>query len=625
MSDCYYIENIEVGGNANVPISDLPLQNGVNIIFAESDSGKTMITKAIFQTLGRSLSVIKDSQLRDRTWGRITFTSSETNKHIFLKRENKKIFVESECNGVFDSDSYTPADMQYAFLSLLGIPTNVKLISQIGGKAEPLTMSTILHLVHLDEGRISKESSCLKSGIGKGSFKDLSLILYLLQGDAYEALIREESESQFRSRVKGQEQILRSIYLEAESKLENIRKQKKQLGIGENDSGLTFFLNDYLKSISKEIEELSRKILDKTESEVENSLQKNELNVLLSNYNILESQYVSDICRLEFIAEGNDIFSPIPNAEKLCPFCHEPMATESITIEHSILTSELNSLVGKFNGLFAAKHDVVMAIGDLDTNISNLKDEISSLKNQLESLVSKQKSISGKIKSIDRYYEIRAEEKYLSSCMLEAGQKITDLLDSSYDSAEFHPSALLGNEFYNRMTENIQIILKACNYTYYKSARFDADTFDIVIGEKRKAERGQGYRSFFNTVVFLSFRKLINEYGYYKLPFTIIDSPTLGLDNTEMSIEESLQYGLFRYLDMNSKDFGQIIIVENRNSRISNIKFDNAKVYHFGRNEGDFREGFLKGYDSSKALAVEDDFNSSFDDSDGNNDQLELF
>ena len=103
-----------------------------------------------------------------------------------------------------------------------------------------------------------------------------------------------------------------------------------------------------------------------------------------------------------------------------------------------------------------------------------------------------------------------------------------------------------------------------CAYDNLTTARFNMKDFDVEVNGHKKADiHGQGYCSYLNTIVALTFRRYMETYAKYNPGFVVIDTPLLGLDQgVNDAAPESMRTALFKYFISHQSD-GQIIILEN--------------------------------------------------------------
>ena len=96
------------------------------------------------------------------------------------------------------------------------------------------------------------------------------------------------------------------------------------------------------------------------------------------------------------------------------------------------------------------------------------------------------------------------------------------------------------------------------------TARLNLSSFDVEInGLKKQNFNGQGYTSFLNSIIAISFRQYLSEYAVYDPGLLVIDTPLLGLDQGVSDVSpESMRASLYTYFT-NHQDCGQVILLDN--------------------------------------------------------------
>lgn len=169
-----------------------------------------------------------------------------------------------------------------------------------------------------------------------------------------------------------------------------------------------------------------------------------------------------------------------------------------------------------------------------------------------------------------------------------------DIAENEEENAiEYHPKEYFDTEFQTTVSEDMDSILKECQYLNLTGARFNLSSFDIEVNGETKASHGKGYHSYLNTVVALAFRNYFHDHAKYNADFLIIDTPLHGFDENDTELPDSMKDGLFKYFVHHLT--GQLIIVENTDHVPSNIDFEvlGANVITFTKKLNEGRYGFL--------------------------------
>lgn len=158
---------------------------------------------------------------------------------------------------------------------------------------------------------------------------------------------------------------------------------------------------------------------------------------------------------------------------------------------------------------------------------------------------------------------------------------------------EYHPKEYFDTEFQTTISDDMDSILRECQYLNLTGVRFNLRSFDIEVNGETKDSHGKGYHSYLNTIVALAFRNYFHNHAKYNADFLIIDTPLHGFDENETELPDSMKDGLFKYFVHHLT--GQLIIVENTDHVPSNIDFEalGANVIIFTKKRDEGRYGFL--------------------------------
>ena len=165
-----------------------------------------------------------------------------------------------------------------------------------------------------------------------------------------------------------------------------------------------------------------------------------------------------------------------------------------------------------------------------------------------------------------------------------------------------HVSGKAGNAFdrqiWRALSDQINTMIKACQYTGTPESYLSIDTADVVVGGRHKKTQGKGYRAFLNTLMLFNLMKYLEANGKYASHFLFLDSPILSLKERKYKIAENelatvgMRESLIQYIIDNCGQ-NQVIIAENELPE--NVDYSKATLITFSQEEGEgLRYGFLK-------------------------------
>lgn len=515
----FYIKSVEATG-PNVKRATVNLTNGLNIIAGISNKGKTTILQFIEYAFG---GLNKDSDISispsQTGYNLVKVTVNVNGKDVELTRNLQKnkstINVTSQYSAI-SSGEYTTssASTKKSFIgtmlmNLIGINTEVKVPANSEYKGQRLTWNTLRTLWLLDEDRVSNSQSVLLPAQGRTSF--LAGIIYLLNGEKF------PTNKEYKAQEK---RIVVKEYIA--NQLANARRKQKQLTqTAENDVDFQAKISgieENAKRIDEQIAEKVNQIKIVYSKMLKLSAQLLECQVALNRYGTLKKQYVSDIKRLSFIADGEKKFENL-EVTFLCPICDQPIPKEKIDGSHiAAARIELAKVVSLLK-------DFEQSVTSLEMQQNNLKCRYDVFKKQKESideeLNKKYYPSLRNLQNLEKQYrsqiEKQSQAKLLDSMMEDWGLRIKEIDDESGPTASFKPKDNFGEGFYEKMGEILKDLLTRENYEGLKSISFKKGSFDLKInGLPKTKNHGKGYRSYLNSIAIMALSKYIHEYGIYR-------------------------------------------------------------------------------------------------------------
>ena len=595
----FYIKRITlVTGNGLQ--SYVEFDAGLNIIYGESNTGKSLIVDCIDYMFGASEHRFEPKL--DLKEIRMLLNVDGYSLTMSRKIDSTDFEVSSLVPGI-DSDTYktgkSKKSISNVWLHLMGIENEVHIIQTLTGKSQRLTLRTFNHALLIDEQRVQAVNSILSSGIGfskKVSTPVMSALLYFATGNNY---LPEEAGKDKATRKERKDAVKkfvdRSMSKLAEKKISELQNLSK-----ESPAEIQQKMDRVLNAIGaaegalEEATNQSRAIADKI---IEIDSQIAECRVLSNRNASLQTQYDSDIKRLTFIVEGDIHGEDIPKLDH-CPFCNGELpkgkeescmaaaVAEVSKIEAQIrdLRSVQESIATEMKELISARSVLVEQRRQIDTRIrAELRPQISELRAHLAD------------------YTL-ALNQYKAKELIES---FSDVLVSELRVTEEEESVVVNvdiphkfNEvFEDKLNAILKNLLEECNYQNFTGARFDSDDYDVVVNGHLKKSQGKGFRAFLNTILAIAVQNCLEEYNKYQLGLLVVDSPILSLKEKEDHIgeehtSETMKTGLFKYL-LSHQDNRQTIIIENE---IPKLDYSSAHLEEFTKDENRGRYGLITGY-----------------------------
>ncbi|MDD3034082.1 MAG: hypothetical protein PHT25_05755 [Bacteroidales bacterium] len=595
----FYIKKISLLTGANV-ISTLDLEPGLNIIYGESNTGKSLIVDCIDYMFGATEHRF-DAKLQIK---QITMILDVDGKNLTMRREiDSNDFEVSSSVDYIDSDTYKAGNakkcINAVWLRLMGIKDEVKIIQTLAGKPQRLTLRTFYHTLLIDEQRVQAISSVLASGIGfnkKVGVPVLSSLLYFATGNNYlpeKAGKDKKTKSERKDAVK--KFVDRSMSKLAErkvSELQNFSEETPAQLQKKVDSVI-----DEIGAVEGALEEATNRSRDIADKIIAIDDQISESRVLRNRNTSLLTQYESDIKRLTFIADG-DIHSDSIMKLDHCPFCNGelPKDKEESCIDAAI--AEVKKIEAQIKDLQSVQDAIASEMEELNETRLSLMAERRQVDSMIRGelrpqIIMLRSHLANYTMALNQYKAKEMIEAF--SDVLVGELKITEEEESSTLKVDI--SGKFNDIFHDKLEHILKELLEVCNYQRFAGVRFDTDDHDVVVNGHLKKSQGKGFRAFLNTILAIAVQNCLDEFNLFKPQMLVVDSPILSLKEKEDHIgeehtSETMKSGLFKYL-LQHQDTRQTIIIEND---IPELDYETAHLIEFTKDEQRGRYGLITGY-----------------------------
>ena len=595
------LKELKVSG-PDVIESSIQFGNKVTIIAGPSDSGKSSVYRCIDYIFGGSND--EDHLPLDEQDGYDTISLeilTDKGKLVLTRKLKSNITeVQSEIDSIESGDYALTISKKYdktinqLFLTLLEVPIDLKLPSNDKGETQSFTWRNLKQAFLIDENRADNSKSIILPPQGQPLF--IASLLYLITGDELNAykgdkeseIIKKTRKNTLIEYIKSQREILKNNKANLESMMSVSAEE-------ESIEAKIQKLNDKLSSVTRDIDTITNENKEISHYTIllQNRLFKNK--AMMARYDELHSQYSTDINRLTFIVDNEDIIKS-KSKNSTCPFCESSITHIDRSSYTQASQAELVKVIQKANELEDAKVELIDQIDDDIAELSDLKErslEISKIINS--DLIPQREQITSSIREYSEFMQIQGKMIYLN----ESDKKLQEdqdkyELEPTTEFTAFNSREKLYDLISKDITTYSKEILKEIGYPV-ETLEFNRKTLDLVLNKKRKNARGKGYKAFTNSVFLLAFKKLMSENAKTNPHLYVFDSPLKSLslpegDNTTKNIRA----GYFQYV-INNTNSDQVIIIENTNNHeIPELPSDdNVKIYKFTLNDKKGRYGFL--------------------------------
>lgn len=588
----FFIKRITATGE-NVAASSLDFTEGLNIICGPSNTGKSYVLQCIDFMFGSSAKPFDESTGYDTVQMVVQTKEGQT---ITLERCLGKTTTQvfSTVSGI-ESGKYgggqSKQRLSDLWLSLIGIDEETKIVSNQHFNPQTLTWRTFLHSFLISEDNVfQKQSIITKAGYYEKT-ASLSALLYLISGKDFGEFTTQDTPEIKKARKKAKSDYINEKLSELSERHGKIADTMSALADVNIDAQMQALI-DRITETENSITTASRRSRRLLEQIYDTSAKIEESEYLQDRYIALETQYLSDLKRLQFIVDGESKSGGTPQNTR-CPFCDGdlPDHEHASYIEASL--EEIKAITAKLEDLHEVTAEVSQDKTALESRLFELKTEndgvIDLINNELEPLARELKTRLNEYRII---VEMRHEMDVLQALSDAMNADLGAIEQDNESEALYKPREHFGSDFIDKMSTYITDMLKACKYEHFLTARFSIDTFDAVTNGKKKENEGKGFRAFLNTAVAFTLMRYLAIHGKYAPKLLIIDSPILSLkERGSEKATDSMKTSLFNYL-LKNQQYGQMIVIEND---IPEIDYGDTNVIRFTMDETEGRYGFLSG------------------------------
>lgn len=597
----FYIKRIILHTGENDAISTVELGPGLNIIYGESNTGKSLIRDCIDYLTGASTHRF-DSKLKIN---KISMVLNVDGYNLTISRKLDSNNVDVAGNVPFIENGQYKAknggvntSLNTVWLQLMGIEPDTKIIQTISGKPQRFTIRTIAHTFLYEETKLQASSSMFSKSPDQKNQIDTNVLtsyMYLATGNNF---LPDESAKDPKIK-KAKSEAVHKFVDRSMQKLEDTKLSELKDLSTETPTELQKKIDETIDSIGAAegaLENASNAAQEIAEKIIKADNQISESRVLMNRNKALLSQYESDIKRLTFIAEGDIEHSKLPKLT-VCPFCNGELTKDQSESCVDAAIAEVNKIEAQ--------------IKDLRSVQDSIEQEIKELQQQRSGYLSERKTIDSRIR-MELKPQIADLRTNLANYTIALNQyKAKELIDTfsdvlikemevsdNEDSTEFHFEVRdkFAEVFQREIDAELKTILTDTNYHNLISVYFDKTECDIVVNGHPKKTQGKGYRAFLNTITLIAFQNCLEKLNHFALPFLVVDSPILSLmekeDNDQELVTDTMKVGLFSYLVKHPWKH-QILVIENR---IPNLDYGNTNLIEFTKDENRGRYGLINGY-----------------------------
>ncbi|MGL9620220.1 hypothetical protein QRQ56_19565 [Bradyrhizobium sp. U531] len=570
----------------------LSFEDGVNVVFGASNTGKSFIVKAMSYMLGAraKLPKIPQSNGYDSAWLGLVLPSG---REVTLYRSTKGGGMRLHDGLVTDApknsgvvlaiaDNKKDETVSHFLLAAIGL-ADKQVVRNASADKEPLSIRLLAPLFLVEEDRIiSGRSPILYSQQHTEVTFEKNLFRLLLTGLDDSGVQTVMSKGARTVATNAKVELLDEFIQQIDEQLGEgeIDRADLQRQIESIDASLAA-LYETMQRAQDEIDSLVSERRTKTDKKLELSARLAELEVTLQRFASLDAVYSSDIARLEALEEGGFILRAMNGQD--CAVCGAPPSAQrhnhaadeiershaaaaaevrKIEREQRVLARTVASLTAETGGLRSLIAELDRALIGIEQTILDARPKEAAARNDYEVFFSKK----GELEKITSLLARRDSLVVKKSQVEEkpAATKPEDKMQVGIDG----PTAYTFGKV-------VREILEIWGFPDASEAQFDLATSDVTIGGNARADSGKGVKAILHAAVNVALLLYCRERNLPHPGFVVLDTPLLTYREPleskygELSADElKLQRtGLAtRFYDhlASLKDVAQFVVIENK-------------------------------------------------------------
>ncbi|MBA6418155.1 hypothetical protein [Pseudomonas sp. 5Ae-yellow] len=600
--------------------AELRFDEGLNIVFGASNTGKSFASKAILFMLGvsKSLPEIEEISAYESVWLGLTLPD---NRDVTLCRATqggeftlyegllKKAGVKDGLVLRQKHDSKRTDTVSHLLLNAIGVAGKTVVRD---GNCKKDTLSIYLlspYVVVSEQDIIAEKSPVFTSGAPSQRTFEQNLFKFLLTGvdDAAAVTVTKPSERKVAKAAKIElvDELIAQIDAELGENPPDERETEEQLGLLEQSAS---DLASRLKAAQAQLDSLvgeRRKTIEHRRELLERA---RELDLTIERFSKLQAVYSSDLQRLQSIEEGGFVLVAMTDMD--CPVCGAPSdaqkhnhAAEEIAMAHKAAAAEGRKIERE-------QRELTHTIASLEAEAVGLNRTVDLEKNEIDRLDGEIEKARPYETSLRQSYEVYVSKRSEILHVLDLYKRRSNLstrraeidAEPTRRSKGDAPSVGPDSTTLFRFGETVKSVLTEWRFPDADKVQFDTEAMDITVAGKLRAANGKGVRAILHAAFNVAIVVFCIENDLPYPGFLVLDTPLLTYrepmksrygelsDDEKVLKKTSLAEHFYKHI-ASLKDKVQFIVIENSDPPTA-IR-DIARIETFSGLEGNGRFGLL--------------------------------
>ena len=591
-----------------VPNAEMQFREGLNVVSGPSDTGKTFIVQCIDYMLGGKDVPESIPEAAQYETVRLSLNVSVDDDEVVLERSIRGGDFKLVSAGKADqqlSAKHSAAAQDSVSKYLLGLAglAEKKVRTNKQGKTRDVSFRDLARLVLVDEETVISKTSPILTGQYTTGTAESAVFRLLLTGVDDSSLISSEDPKVAKGRQAGKIEMLDLLLNRTKGRMAEMQLP----GDVQAWQGQLAEIETLFEAAQKElaVEQQSAAQLEGKRRAELNALRQLEsrsgvLRELQRRFALLEQQYLSDLRRLESIAEAGTRLGQM--SEERCPVCgaaaehqehdHQKASAAPEDVAQSCL-AEAAKIRLLISDLHLTRSDNDHEIAKLEGLTLEAKERIHTVATQLSEMLKPRVELAlqrlresqTRRDTYRRALELHGRVNELQGLLGELG------LAASGKGAELESARVRSDEA-EAFSQEVESLLRAWHFPGLDRVTFSESDQDIVISGRTRASHGKGVRAIAHAAFNLALLNFCVKAEKPHPGFALIDSPLVVYrepDTDEGGFSHDVKDAFYRSI---AEDFraSQVIIFENEDPP-SDLGVDANIIRFTGASHG--RQGFI--------------------------------
>lgn len=591
-----------------VPNAEVEFQEGLNVVSGPSDTGKTFIVQCIDFMLGGKDAPETIPEAAQYETVRLALNVSEGGENVVLERSIRGGDFKLVSPGKVDrhlSAKHSAGDKDSVSQYLLGLSalTERKVRKNKQGATREVSFRDLARLILVDEEAIISKTSPILTGQYTTGTAESAVFRLLLTGVDDSSLISSEDPKVAKGRQAGKVEMLDLLLNQTKGRMTEMQLP----GDVQAWQGQLAQIETLFEAAQKElaVEQQSAAQLEGKRRAELSSLRQLEsrsgvLRELQRRFVLLEQQYLSDLRRLESIAEAGSRLGQMN--EERCPVCgataehqeHEHQKAEAAPedVAQSCL-AEAEKIRLLISDLHLTRVDNDREIARLDDLSTQAKERVRAVTAQLTEMLKPRVEIALlRLRESQASRDTYRRALELHGRVNELQGLLADLGNTASGKGPELESARVRSDEAEAFSQEVESLLRAWHFPGLDRVTFSEVDQDIVISGRTRASHGKGVRAIAHAAFNLALLKSCLKDERPHPGFVLIDSPLVVYrepDTDEGGFSHDVKEAFYRSI---AEDFyaSQVIVFENEDPP-SDLGADVNTIRFTGASHG--RQGFI--------------------------------